>query len=190
MLREGMFISDEQWELLGPLLERPRKSQYGRPRAGEREVFEAILFVLHTGIQWKHLPRTFPPKSTVHDYLKAWSQSDAFRRIFAAITSQLIEEGRVNLEECFVDATFAAAKGGGTAVGLTRKGKGTKVQLVVDAKGVPLALSLDAASVGETAMVQQTLGFVEGDFQPKRLIGDKVMIATPLIKPSQNWASK
>lgn len=173
MLRKGMFISDEQWEVLGPLLERPRKSQYGRPRAGEREVFEAILFVLHTGIQWKHLPRTFPPKSTVHDYLKAWSQSDAFRRIFAAIISQLIEEGRVNLEECFVDATFAAAKGGGTAVGLTRKGKGTKLQLVVDAKGVPLALSLDAASVGETAMVQQTLGFVEGDFQPKRLIGDK-----------------
>ena len=73
MLRKGMFISDEQWELLGPLLERPRKSQYGRSRAGEREVFEAILFVLHTGIQWKHLPRTFPPKSTVHDYLKAWS---------------------------------------------------------------------------------------------------------------------
>ena len=89
-----MFISDEQWEVLGPLLERPRKSQYGRPRAGEREVFEAILFVLHTGIQWKHLPRTFPPKSTVHDYLKAWSQSDAFRRIFAAIISQLIEEGQ------------------------------------------------------------------------------------------------
>ena len=72
--------------------------------------------------------------------------------------SQLIEEGRVNLEECFVDATFAAAKGGGTAVGLTRKGKGTKVQLVVDAKGVPLALSLDAASVGETAMVQGGFG--------------------------------
>ena len=149
-----------------------RESQYGLLRAGEREVFEAILFVLHTGIQWKHLPRTFPPKSTVHDYLKAWSQSDAFRRIFAAIISQLIEEGRVNLEECFVDATFAAAKRGGTAVGLTRKGKGTKVQLVVDAKGVPLALSLDAASVGETAMVQQTLGFVER-LQPKRLIGDK-----------------
>ncbi len=166
MLRKGMFISDEQWEVMGPLLERPRKSQYGRPRAGEREVFEAILFVLHTGIQWKHLPRTFPPKSTVHDYLKAWSQSDAFRRIFAAIISQLIEEGRVNLEECFVDATFAAAKGGGTAVGLTRKGKGTKVQLVVDAKGVPLALSLDAASVGDGPA---NPGLRRG----KRLIGDK-----------------
>ncbi len=31
-----------------------------------------------------------------HDYLKAWSQSDAFRRVFGAIISQLIEEGRVN----------------------------------------------------------------------------------------------
>ena len=34
-------------------------------------------------------------KSMVHDYLKAWSQSDAFRRVFGAIISQLIEEGRV-----------------------------------------------------------------------------------------------
>lgn len=168
-----MFISDEQWEVLGPLLERPRKSQYGRPRASEREVFEAVLFVLHTGIQWKHLPKTFPPKSTVHDYLKAWSRSDAFRQIFAGIISHLIQEGRVSLEECFVDATFAAAKGGGGAVGLTRKGKGTKLQLVVDAKGVPLALSLDAANVGETAMVQQTLALADESIQPKRLIGDK-----------------
>lgn len=168
-----MFISDEQWEVLGPILERPRKSQYGRPRANEREAFEAILFVLHTGIQWKHLPRTFPPKSTVHDYLKAWSQSDVFRRIFAAIISNLIDEGRLSLDQCFIDATFAAAKGGGECVGLTRKGKGTKLQLIVDRKGVPLALSIDSAGVGETAMVQQTLGFADEEASPRRLIGDK-----------------
>ena len=185
-----MFISDEQWELLGPLLERPRKSQYGRPRAGEREVFEAILFVLHTGIQWKHLPRTFPPKSTVHDYLKAWSQSDAFRRIFAAIISQLIEEGRVNLEECFVDATFAAAKGGGTAVGLTRKGKGTKVQLVVDAREFPwLSLWMQPASVRPRWSSKPWASSRE-TFSQNASSETRVMIATPLIKPSQNWASK
>ena len=189
MLRKGMFISDEQWEGTGAAFGASAQEPVWTTAAGEREVFEAILFVLHTGIQWKHLPRTFPPKSTVHDYLKTWSQSDAFRRIFAAIISQLIEEGRVNLEECFVDATFAAAKGGGTAVGLTRKGKGTKVQLVVDAKGVPLALSLDAASVGETAMVQPWASSRE-TFNQNALSETRVMIATPLIKPSQNWASK
>lgn len=168
-----MFISDDQWKVLEPLLERPRKSKYGRPRASEREVFEAVLFVLHTGIQWKYLPRTFPPKSTVHDYLQAWSRSDTFRQVFATIISSLIQEGRVNLEECFIDATFAAAKGGGADVGLTRKGKGTKLQLIVDAKGVPLALSIDSASVGEPSMVQQTLALADEAVQPQRLIGDK-----------------
>lgn len=132
-----------------------------------------ILFVLHTGIQWKHLPRTFPPKSTVHDYLKAWSQSDVFRKIYAAIISNLIDQGRVSLDQCFIDATFAAAKGGGQCVGLTRKGKGTKLQLIVDQNGVPLALSIDAASVGETSMVQQTLGLLEEESTPERLIEDK-----------------
>ena len=158
-----MFISDDQWEVLGPLLERPRKSKFGRPRASEREVFEAILFVLHTGIQWKHLPRTFPPKSTVHDYLKAWSRSDAFRQIFAAIIGNLIQEGRVDLEECFVDATFAAAKGGGEAVGLTRNGKGSKLQLIVDAKRVPLALCIASAGMGETSIVQKTQALADED---------------------------
>src|SRR4030095_14839843 len=164
---------DNQWEVLSPLLERSRKSQFGRPRASAREVFEAVLFVLHTGIQWKYLPRTFPPKSTVHDYLKAWSQSDAFRQLLAAIIDNLIDQGRVNLDECFIDATFAAAKGGGAAVGLTRKGKGTKLQVVVDAKGIPLALSVDSASVSEPTMVQQTLAFAEAEAQPQRLVGDK-----------------
>lgn len=70
------------------------------------------MFVLHTGIQWEHLPRTFPPKGTVHDDLKAWSQSDVFRKIFAAIIGNLIDEGRVSLDQCFIDATLAAAKGG------------------------------------------------------------------------------
>ena len=187
-----MFISDEQWELLGPLLERPRKSQYGRPRAGEREVFEAILFVLHTGIQWKHLPRTFPPKSTVHDYLKAWSQSDAFRRIFAAIISQLIEEGRVNLEECFVDATFAPAKGGGTATVLDlSKGKGTKVQLVVDAKGSsPGSLFGCSQRQGRPRWSSKPWASSRETFRQNASSETRVMIATPWIKPSQNWASK
>src|SRR5471030_2001455 len=111
-----MFITDKQWDVLSPALQRPQRSVFGRPRANEREVFEAILFMLHTGMQWKHLPRSFPPKSTVHDYLKHWSQSRAFRALLARVIRQLLEAGRIDLEECFVDATFAAAKGGGDAV--------------------------------------------------------------------------
>ena len=49
-------------------------------------------------VQWTS-PENLSLKSNGADYLKAWSQSDAFRRVFGAIISQLIKEGRVNLEE-------------------------------------------------------------------------------------------
>ncbi len=156
-----------------PVLEVPKTSRHGRPRADARAVFEAILFILHTGIQWKYLPRTFPPKSTVHDYLTLWSRSEAFRKLFARVIRQLIPNGRIDLDEGFVDAPFAAAKGGGIDVGLTRKDKGNKLQVLVDAQWFPLGLSMALASTGETAMVQQTLALMEPQVQPDKLMGDK-----------------
>jgi transposase len=168
-----MFVSDEVWKRIGPVLEVPRKSQYGRPRADARQCFEATLFVLHTGIQWKHLPKGFPPKSTVHDYLQHWVKNEAFRKLLAAVIRTLVEEGRIDLEQCFVDATFAPAKAGGQGVGLTRKGKGTKVQLIVDNQGIPLGVSVAGAGRAEHHMVQGTLELFDAQSQPERLIGDK-----------------
>ena len=175
-----MLVSDEQWELFEPILAIERKSNKGRPPADTRAVFEALLFVLFTGIQWRYLPRSFPPKSTVHDYLKIWSQRDAFRRILAQIVRKLAQNGRLQLEECHVDATFVRARGGGEGIGLTRHGKGCKTQLIVDKQGIPMGVSQAEASHGETGMVQQTLGFMEGDLQPQRLIGDKAYDSDPL----------
>ena len=63
-----MFLTEGQRALLEPARRAPRASHLGRPSADPRRVFEALLFVLHTGIQWKHPPQTFLPKSTVHDY--------------------------------------------------------------------------------------------------------------------------
>jgi transposase len=168
-----MFINDAVWEVIGPVLEVPRKSAVGRPRSDERSCFEAVLFVLHTGIQWKHLPPGFPPKSTVHDYLKIWVAREAFRALLAKVVKMLVQQRRIDLEECFIDATFAPAKAGGQGVGLTRKGKGSKMQLVVDAQGIPLSVSVGSAQQGEGQMVQGTLELFAADEPPQRLIGDK-----------------
>lgn len=52
-------VSDELWELIEPLLpRRERRLRYpGRRLVPECEVLCGILFVLHTGIQWEHLPQ-------------------------------------------------------------------------------------------------------------------------------------
>jgi len=175
-----MFLTDEQWNLIEPHLRLERTSGYGRPPADARKVFEAILFMLHTGIQWRFLPKSFPPKSTVHDYLRRWCQQDRFCKLLSALIGELLERGQLEIDQGFIDATFAPAKSGGDGIGLTRKGKGTKVQVVVDGQGLPLGVSVAAADSGEPQMVQQTLALFDDASQPERLIGDKAYDSDPL----------
>jgi transposase len=175
-----MFLTDEQWSLIEPHLRIERSSIFCRPAADTRRVFEAVLFMLHTGIQWRFLPKSFPPKSTVHDYLRCWCQRDSFRKLLSALIRELLESGQIEIDQGFVDATFAPAKGGGDGGGLTRKGKGTKVQIVVDGHGLPLGVSVAPANSGEPQMVQQTLTLFDADSQPDRLIGDKAYDSDPL----------
>jgi len=62
--RYPLDMTDEEWQLVEPLLLPLRKNQAGR----RRELLNAILYVLHTGCKWRQLPKDFPPRSTTHDY--------------------------------------------------------------------------------------------------------------------------
>src|SRR5450759_2708404 len=50
-------VPDELWVVIEPLLPQPKRSRPGgRRRLPDRKALEGILFVLHTGIAWRHLP--------------------------------------------------------------------------------------------------------------------------------------
>jgi transposase len=79
-LRYPSDMTDEEWALVAPLI-RPAK-RGGRPRTVNiREVLNAIFYVLATGCQWQALPKDFPPKSTVWDYLDLWEWDGTIERI-------------------------------------------------------------------------------------------------------------
>lgn len=79
-LRYPSDMTDAEWALVAPLI-RPAK-RGGRPRTVNiREVLNAIFYVLATGCQWKALPKDFPPKSTVWDYLDLWEWDGTIERI-------------------------------------------------------------------------------------------------------------
>ncbi len=42
---------------------------------------QGLLYVLETGCQWRHLPKDFPPKSTVWDYFDLWSYDGTLARV-------------------------------------------------------------------------------------------------------------
>jgi hypothetical protein len=57
------------------------------------------------------------------------------------VANELRDKGALDEEECFIDATFIMAKGGGSEIGTTKRGKGMKIVAIVDHHGLPLSAS-------------------------------------------------
>ena len=78
-------IPDANWQRIQPLLPAQRpKPKGGRPRMPDRQALEAILFVAHSGCQWKQLPRELGAASTVHDRFLQWLAEGVFAQLWRA----------------------------------------------------------------------------------------------------------
>jgi transposase len=106
-------VSDRQWNFLEPLLQPVRRPDgRGRPWQDTRAVLNGILWVLGTGAQWRELPGQYPPYQTCHRRFQQWVRSGKLEQALRRLAEDLRDRGRLNLEEAFVDATFASAKKG------------------------------------------------------------------------------
>ncbi len=77
-------LTDEQWELIKPLL--PENHGSGQPTKVElREVVNALLYMKQTGCQWRYLPHDLPPRSTVHYYFEKWTNDGTFEALMAQL---------------------------------------------------------------------------------------------------------
>lgn len=70
---------DTLWAVVEPLLPKvERRTRHpGRKRHSDRLVFQGILFVLHTGIAWEHLPQElgFGSGMTCWRRLAEWTEA-------------------------------------------------------------------------------------------------------------------
>ncbi len=98
-------LTDEQWEVVRPLIP---KQKMGRPRSRDRELLDAILYVLHTGIRWEEMPPGFPAKMTVYDRFRAWVKEGFFDKLFKALGRRRPESNKV----FYLDSTIKSAKRG------------------------------------------------------------------------------
>ena len=88
-------VSDAFWQRVEPLVpERPgrlskkkfqRKPGGGRKAKEARTVFEAIVYVLRTGCQWKALPKErFGSASAIHKRFLEWESAGFFHALWQA----------------------------------------------------------------------------------------------------------
>ena len=106
-------LTDQQWEVVEPVLRPARRADNrGRPWYDTRAVLNGVLWVLGTGAQWRELPEKYPPFQTCHRRFQQWVRSGKLEKALQVLARHLHDRGQLNLDEAFVDATFASAKKG------------------------------------------------------------------------------
>ena len=85
-------VSDQFWLMVEPVIPKPerapeglyrRRSGGGRKPIEPRRVFDAILYVLRTGLPWKMLPKEhYGSSSSIHSYFLAWERAGLFDNLW------------------------------------------------------------------------------------------------------------
>lgn len=104
-------LTDDQWALLEPLLCPPSKRG---PKHGAdlRTVVDAMLYVTHTGCQWRFLPAEFGTWTRVWLQFRRWSRNGTWARVLAALHEHArVAEGRKELRPSMVVIDSQLARG-------------------------------------------------------------------------------
>jgi transposase len=109
-------VSDELWRRIEPLLPKvERRFRYpGRKRLPDRQALQGILFVLHTGIAWRHLPPElgFGGGSTCHRRMDQWQRAGVWERLHAVLLAELRAAGEIEWSRAVCDGSHVQAKKG------------------------------------------------------------------------------
>ena len=108
-----MELTDNDWDIIEAVLPGVPTGKRGRPWCGNREVLDAILWILRTGAPWRDLPEKYPPYQTCHRRFQKWSSDGTLEKVLRAVAGKLQKRRQLNMTECCIDGKFVAVKKGG-----------------------------------------------------------------------------
>lgn len=95
-----------------PHLRKPIKGP--KPRLSYYQIFNYILYVLHTGIQWKelHTRRNELHWSNIYKWHNRWSKDGSYKNLFLGSVMELNDHGHLDLSILHGDGSNTVAKKG------------------------------------------------------------------------------
>jgi transposase len=182
-------VSDDEWAFVAPYLTLMREDAPQREHS-LREVFNALRYIVRTGMQWRMMPNDLPPWHTVYQQTQRWVKAGVFeemvhdlRMLMREIDGRMQQPSAVILDSRTLQST--PESGGRAGYDGHKRRKGSKVHMAVDTLGQLLTLLVtpaneqDRAQVGELAkQIQEITGdSVEIAFVDQGYTGDKTAAA-------------
>jgi transposase len=149
----GSDVSDAEWTFLLPYLSLMREDAPQREHP-LRELFNALRYMVKTGVTWRYLPNDFPPWTAVYQQARRWLQAGVFERIahdLRMIGRALAERAPDPSAVIFDARTLQSTPESGGRAGFDghKKKNGSKIHAAVDTLGHLLALIVTPADMQE-----------------------------------------
>jgi transposase len=106
-----IVLSDDQWAVLGPLIDECRPRGKTEPVA-LRETVEAIVWRHQNGAKWRSVPSDLVPWWRAAQTFIRWSKLGVWERLL-----ERVQEHGVELGMAFLDGTSITQSGGGAQKG-------------------------------------------------------------------------
>lgn len=88
-------LTDDEWALIAPYL---APARIARPRKHhERDIFDALLYVLRTGCSWRMIPNDLVPWRAAYHHFKRWSEQGTLATVNDILIPLVRKKGGVPL---------------------------------------------------------------------------------------------
>jgi len=120
-------------------------------------MFEAMVFILRTGIPWRDLPARYGPWNSVYTRWRRWCQCGLWPRLLAVLARsaqgklRFLDASHIKVHQ---DASNPAGGQQNQAIGRTKGGLNTKVSAWVDGRGLAVSLSLATGQHADVCVAQ------------------------------------
>ena len=156
---DSWVATDQFWQRVEPLVPQRvpspnkqyvRKTGAGGPAKPARQVFEAIVYVLRTGCQWKALPaERFGSASAIHERFLEWEGAGFFESLWKAGLAEYDDMQGMAWRWQSVDGALMKAPLAQEAVGPNPTDRGKKGEQAPPAGGRPWRPVVDRRDRGQ-----------------------------------------
>ncbi|WP_228430049.1 IS5 family transposase [Chryseobacterium binzhouense] len=146
-------VTDNQWQFIKNTLELDnRKRKYDL-----RIIWNAIMYLVKTGCQWRMLPNDFPKWQLAYFYYSKWANAEDFDLLLARLREKVRLNRNQNREPSLGIMDSQSIRWGNSrslkGFDGNKKVKGIKRHVVVDKNGFLLAIMVTVANIHDSKAV-------------------------------------